>query len=476
MKTGQRWIVAALAWIAFAVSPALHAQLPPAECLRLVRAGRAAALAGDSGAAIARLREARERFPGELPPVTALLDLDARFGLPETERASLEATLLQRLRDPEASLPAASLLYLRSWIGDDRERLEALMEALERRLSGSGGEPDPALIEVAAETAARLERWEAARGYLERLLAERPDDLGLLWQCVQLDRALERWESAQKLLDRIARHPQGGGELARAERIGVLLHLGRRDEALAELTRLEQQVSTESGLAVQVQALQHDLAWEMRDAGRDEEARTLWRRVALSGQAAVAGEIGGEAEFRHLAGMRGTALQALVDLYGDPEARARLSADLPTTPGPTGEANPFEDLNRGAQLLAAGESEAAFELLGPVTEEMPDSPEAWFNYALAAFQLERWEEAARAYARVAELDPDLAEAHRQRGLALYNLDRCAETVEALERSLALDPAHWQTHYYLARCYGQLGQPERAQSSWEAYQAAKPAGD
>lgn len=461
--------------VSLAAAP-LHAELPPVECLRLVREGRAAALAGDMETAVERLRAARERFPGELLPLTALLDLEKVLGLPESERQSLEATLLERLRDPRAVLPPATLLYLKSWMGDDRRRLETLMEAVERRLAADPETQDPAVIELAADTASHLGRWQVSRDYSGRLLERRPEDLGLLWRCTQLDMMLERWESAQKLLERIARHPQGGGGFVRAERVRVLMHLGRHEEALEELARIEQAAETSASASpIMVQALLYELAWEMRDAGRDEEARALWRRVA-TGEQAAADRVTPDARFQDLSGLRLAAVESLAELYGDPEALARRAAERQATPEPDADADPFSGLNRGAQLLAAGEVEAAFELLGPVAEAMPESEEAWFNFALAAFRLERWEEAARAYGHVAELAPEMAEAHRQQGLALYHLDRCAPAVEALERGLALDSQHWQTHYFLAQCYQRLGDAERAQEAWDTYAAVKPAED
>lgn len=473
----RRRIVAAAVTVLVSLAAApLHAELPPLECLRLVREGRAAALAGDTGTAVERLRAARERFPGELLPLTALLDLETVLGLPESERRSLETTLLERLRDPRAVLPPATLLYLKSWMGDDRRRLETLMEAVERRLAANSEAQDPAVIELAADTATHLGRWQVARDYSGRMLERRPEDLGLLWQCAQLDMMLKRWKSAQKLLGRIARHPQGGGGFVRAERVRVLMHLGRHDEALEELARIEQApAASASASPIAVQALLYELAWEMRDAGRDEEARALWRRVA-TGEQAQADQVTADARFEDLSGLRQAAVESLAELYGDPEALAWRAAERQATPEPDAEADPFSGLNRGAQLLAAGEVEAAFEQLGPVAEAMPESEEAWFNFALAAFRLERWEEAARAYGHVAELAPEMAEAHRQQGLALYHLERCTPAVEALERGLALDPQHWQTHYFLAQCYQRLGDAERAQDAWNTYEAVKPAED
>lgn len=189
---------------------------------------------------------------------------------------------------------------------------------------------------------------------------------------------------------------------------------------------------------------------------------------------AAAGRVMADGQFQDLSGLHRAAVESLAELYGDPDARAWRAAARRAAPEPDAEADPSSDLNRGAQLLAAGEAEAAFELLGPVVEAMPKSEEAWFNLALAAFRLERWEEAAAAYGHVAELAPEMAEAHRQQGLALYHLDRCAPAIEALQRGLELEPQHWQTHYFLAECYQRLGDGARAQEACRTYEAMRPA--
>lgn len=89
-------------------------------------------------------------------------------------------------------------------------------------------EPDPAL------RAYEEGRWSDAIREYRALLAENPD-AGLGWlRVAQSERELGRYEDALETLD-IAELATGPEAMVHAERARNLLHLGRRDEALAAL-------------------------------------------------------------------------------------------------------------------------------------------------------------------------------------------------------------------------------------------------
>ncbi|MEO8198583.1 MAG: tetratricopeptide repeat protein, partial [Thermoanaerobaculia bacterium] len=81
---------------------------------------------------------------------------------------------------------------------------------------------------------------------------------------------------------------------------------------------------------------------------------------------------------------------------------------------------------------------------------------AWYNLGTANFKLERWGEAADAFAQALVANPDRLESLWKRALALHHLERCGEAVPLLLSVLAREPAKRDAHYYLSGCYAKLG--------------------
>jgi tetratricopeptide (TPR) repeat protein len=260
-----------------------------------------------------------------------------------------------------------------------------------------------------------------------------------------LDVELERWASAAPLFERLL-----AGELAsaqlRAQYVLVLAHLGRYDEVRAQIAQLPtSSAPAEGDLPVDpLVDLLLQVAWGLRDAGRDAEAEEVFRQ-ALAREPA-----------------RPEARLALLHLYSSAEERAAQQAAVDFQRAVETDAQTLYD--EGSALLAAGDAAGALDMLARAAPQLTDGPlaeSAWYNLGLAAYKLERWETAAEAFGKAAALNPERPETHLQRGMALHRLGRCADSVAALRKALELRPERREARYYLAECLDALGRREEA---------------
>jgi hypothetical protein len=91
---------------------------------------------------------------------------------------------------------------------------------------------------------------------------------------------------------------------------------------------------------------------------------------------------------------------------------------------------------------------------------LPAQTDALARRAHEAYLAERWDEAASAYAQVAELTGDSAAWYRL-GHARLELGRAEAALEALEAALRLGFAPAPTHYLMARAYARGGRSDHA---------------
>jgi len=431
--------------------------VPPVECVELLRAARIAHLEDDPAAELDSLHAAAERFPDEVAPTYSLLVYARDHGLPDEERRELEDRLEQRLADVERPLPPALLQQ----VALDPETDEALIRRIEasvaRRLEAHPDAVTDSLLSLHAELQQRVGDDAAAVATLERLW-RRTGDTGTAWTLIRLDLTLERWPEALEVLESV-------DELERQDwvlHMDLLARTGNLDEALALLdghldeirppTEKADIPETADGLerASGVTLLER-LAWSFRDAGRDATAEALFRR-------ALAREPG-DAELEAI----------LLHLYSSGAERREHAAQVAR--GWEEESDPQALLDEGTQRLATGDAEGALDLLARAAPAFPNLEAPWFNLGMAAYRLERWPRVVEALGVATELNPQRAASFFFRGVALANLERCAEAVEELERAVALDPERTQAHYYLARCYRDLGQPEDAAREQALYETA-----
>lgn len=109
--------------------------------------------------------------------------------------------------------------------------------------------------------------------------------------------------------------------------------------------------------------------------------------------------------------------------------------------------------------------------------ESPEDLEGWMLLGRSSLSLGRFEEAADAFARAAELNPDDPELYIQQGQALVGLHAGIITPAAslaFERAHKLQPAHPAPHLYRAYRFFQEGDVEAALRIWRRLAAQAPA--
>lgn len=436
--------------------------LPSEECVRMLREARIAHMSGDPAAELATLRAAEEAFPGEIAPIYALLEYHRSHDLPEEEQRELRARLSQRLSDPSHPLSPGVLHPLARDPAATEELLLEIAANVTRRLETAEGKEVEALLTLLATVQQRLGQVAEAAATLERLW-QRTGDAEIAWALLQLDLRLERWAEALAVMETAEELREGP---MRTTYIRVLARAGYFEKARSEVDRLAGELEaageelptgeleitgfdpTVSGLAPLVE----DLAWSFRDAGREAEAEALFRRAL----ALRPGDRGLAAVLAHL-----YASEAERQAFADTMARQWQEV-----------ADPQALLDEGTRRLAAGDAEAALDLLARAAPHFPDLEAAWLNLGLAAYRLERWLEAEAALDRAAQLNPERAQSVFFRGLALVQVERCSEAVPALERALELEPSRYQAHYYLAGCYSNLGRPGDAERHRQLFDSKK----
>jgi len=420
---------------------AAPAELPPVECVQMLRSARAMLELGDEQGGAKLLQEAVERFPGEIVPLVALWEFHERYGLPDEQARQLRRVLTERLADPESSLPPGVLRYLIGNPDADEEELKLLLGAAKTRLR----DDDIEMLLAIGHLQNQLELFEDARDTYGRLKKLAPS-AGLNWACLLLDLQLERWADAADGLKPIVGN-KGASITSQMMYIDVLSRLGRHDDMLRQIGLLSSDNPKMNDL---VNSLLADAAWNLRDANKDEEAETLFRKILAS-----------DPKNRQ-------ALAAVLYLYGTEEELATHRAALESARNE--ETDPHVLLAQGGNLLAAGDAEQALELLERAAQSLPDEEIAWFNLGLAAIKLERWERAEQALLQATKINSLRADSFFNRGSALQKLGRCTEAIEALNRTLVLAPDKTETHYYLYVCYAELGNHEAAQEALRLYNA------
>ncbi len=450
------------------------ASLPPIACIEATRAARIASDRGDSALARQRLEAALD-LPGcELAALTRLVsmlrdsaDAPARF-------AELRDRLVGRLRDPAIEIPDGLLAQLTEAPAQPADD-ELLLDALAARRTATAAAAHAAstaahagaaqlaeLLQAIGELELRLGRDAAARATFGQLLELAPNDR-LRWRVLMVDVDRGDWQSAEALLVPMIADPEAP-EMLRYLHATALAHLGRLDELLVLLDQLApppptprsspSEPSYPTAELAAAQALSDALdpensggfaglllrtAWALRDAGRDADAATLFRRALIYAPDSA------------------QAHGALLHLYGTDEERAEAAAAAENRRSQ--ETDPQRLFEEGSDLLGAGDAAGARSLLARAAPELAGSTyaePAWYNLGTANFKLERWAEAADAFAQALAVNPDRPEGLWKRAIALYHLERCSEAVPLLRAILERDPAKRDAHYYLSGCYVKLG--------------------
>jgi tetratricopeptide (TPR) repeat protein len=397
--------------------------------------------------ALERYREALETCPDDPMVLMALWQLYRRHDLPGEEKAKFRKMLVERLENPDKTIPAGSLIHLARNPDADPEEQAMTLRAVTTRLAVHPD--DRRLLEVAGELHYKLGQPDEARQICGRLLKLEPTN-ERRWQCLLLEQEADRWEEAFRLVEAMLAHGDTS-PYARMTYIDLLGRLGRHDEMLAALDELVPPTEENEPLS---RGLKHavllKIGWDLYDDGRDPEAETMFRRAL---------EILPHSE---------STRKIVVHLYGTEDEREALARQQEQA---AANEDPLELFNEGTHLLASGDARGAFERLSRAAPKLKKDFVAWFNLGLAAIKLERWEEAAAALDRAAALSPDRVDCQFNRGIALSHVGRCEESIEAMRKVLELAPETYQAHYYLYSCYKNLGDVAAAQRELKLYNDA-----
>src|SRR4029078_230496 len=99
---------------------------------------------------------------------------------------------------------------------------------------------------------------------------------------------------------------------------------------------------------------------------------------------------------------------------------------------------------------------------------------AYKNLGNAYNGLNKFEGAAKALKRAAEIEPTNAAAHFNLGLTLYNAGRYSEAIEAYKEVIKLRPTLAQAHFNLGMTYYAIDDRKQAMGEYELLKTINPA--
>ena len=417
--------------------------MPSEEQVRAVRVARIAEQKGDVEGARRLLAQCGETWPDDPYLLDERLRFLARTGKDPELLALLRSRLTAVLSDPGRPLPISTVHRLvldRSTTGDD---LALLQKAVSQKLAVAP--TDPQLLTLLADAQRRLQDRDGLAATLQRLDAVRPSH-ELSWDRLLLAVRRERWEEAKGLLDRI----EAAGDkapLTRHLRLTVLAHLGDIDAVLAAAG--EPRPKEERA---QVAGALQQIGWDLRDAGRDAESEAVFRKaLALVPENAVLEQI-------------------VAQLFADEAERTARAQEAEARWGDVD--NPAALLQEGSSRLVAGDAAGAYPLLQRASAALPEEPSAWYNLGLAAKKTARWTEAVQALERALTLRADWAPALRALADAQAQAADCPGAVVTARRAAAVDPASPEPYVTLFNCLQQMGDPAGAAAAKTEYERRK----
>ena len=449
--------------------------LPAKECVQLLRSAHIAGMQGDYAGELAKLQEALEAFPEELTPVFAMFEYQRIHGRTADRDQDLRATLARRLNESAQTIAPAVVFQLIMDPKVDLEILALLEEHLRERTRPGDGHAPPVeadLLVALSRIQIRLGLDEAAVSTLMQL-SKQDGPFYQLWSLLAVLDRLERWSEQADLLQKMV--DSGTPDLS-FHLLLALAKAGRLEEAIALVETITAQFESpeERSEAPGAQQLEEQIAWQSLQKDSSQVA-TFQRTVTQLGWIArdQGKDEAAEQLFRMALALRedDEATQAvLLHLYGSREEQAHMAA-VEAERRAT-ETDPQTLLDEGTHLLATGDVEAAIALLKRAAPNFPDLEAVWYNLAMAGYRLGDWSTAESAFAKAAQLNPDRAQSYYFRGISLVQSNRCPEAIDPLLQALQLDATRTQAHYYLARCYREIGNNPEAERHKKLYEASK----
>ncbi|PYT17466.1 MAG: hypothetical protein DMG59_07230, partial [Acidobacteria bacterium] len=124
-------------------------------------------------------------------------------------------------------------------------------------------------------------------------------------------------------------------------------------------------------------------------------------------------------------------------------------------------------LANAVKLASSGRLSDAVKELESAAERGENPLEIYACLGHLRFEQQNWSDAARCYAKVAELDPKHPTAHHNLGLCLERQDKFEEAARAFEAAVRIDSKRWQAQLGRGLCLLQLGRPDQALECFQA---------
>lgn len=118
-------------------------------------------------------------------------------------------------------------------------------------------------------------------------------------------------------------------------------------------------------------------------------------------------------------------------------------------------------VSQAIEALQQNDFETAVPLLQSAAIEEPENASVHFNLGFALAQLQRDDEAVRAYQRALEIEPELKQVFLNLGIVLLRSGNAQEAAPYLERAAADRPDDPQVQYFYAHALAAAGKPEDA---------------
>lgn len=318
---------------------------------------------------------------------------------------------------------------------DEAARLRDSLDPTSARHAAIGA----ALDQAHGRYDAALAGWDRAVERDPALLLARHNRALLLEHLGRIDEAVADLEIAAGL--------PGADAEVRADLGRVLWRTGRLDEALAALDRAL--VS-----APRSAAAHNDRGLVLRALGRTEEALAAFAAAVASDPVYLPARLN-QAEFL----VRQRRFEEAVAATDEALAAGARSAELLYW--------------RGCALRGVGRCEDALTALEEAVEIDPEHARAHCERGLVLLELDREEEAIAAFDRSCRCGGELPVSLLGRGIALHQLGRAREALAAIDRALEIEPRFCEALVERGNVLRTLGRASEAIAAYEAALALQP---
>ncbi len=130
-------------------------------------------------------------------------------------------------------------------------------------------------------------------------------------------------------------------------------------------------------------------------------------------------------------------------------------------------------LQRAIQLMENGDFSTTVDILQEFLENNPTSLEGWYNLGYALSEIDKEEDAIKAYDEALAIDNMIFEIWFNKANVLYNLGDFGKARECYERAVELNPDDAEAWNNLGNCYSRLTEGEKAIEAYTRAVAAKP---